>query len=46
MPEERGIKKIYKRKLIASRQVGRLKIRRMDNAMKGIQTMKTVNWKR
>jgi hypothetical protein len=46
MFEERDIKKIYKWKLIASRPVGRPKIRRMDDVMKGIQTMKIVNWKR
>jgi hypothetical protein len=43
MPEERDVKKICKCRLIASR---RSKIRWMDNLMKGIQAMKTVNWKR
>jgi hypothetical protein len=46
MPEERDVKEIYKWKLIASRPVGRPKIRWMDNVMKGIQAMKIVNWKR
>jgi hypothetical protein len=32
--------------LIASRPVGRPEIRRMDTVMRGIQAMKTVNWKR
>jgi hypothetical protein len=31
---------------IASRSVERPKIRWMDTVMKGIQAMKTVNWKR
>jgi hypothetical protein len=46
MPEERYVKKIYKWRLIASRSVGRPKVRWMDNVMKGIRTMKTVNWKK
>jgi hypothetical protein len=46
MPHERDVRKIYKWKLIASRPVGRPKIRWMDNVMKGIQAMKIVNWKR
>jgi hypothetical protein len=46
MPEERDIKKIYIWKLIASGLVGCPKIRWMDNVMKDIQAMKTVNWKR
>jgi hypothetical protein len=46
MPEERDVKNIYKWKLIASRPVGRLKIRWMDNVMKDIQAMKIVNWER
>jgi hypothetical protein len=46
MPEEKDVKKIYTRKLIASRPVGRPKIRWMDNVMKDIQAMKIVNWKR
>jgi hypothetical protein len=46
MPEERDIKKMYKWKLIASRPVGRPKIRWMENVMKGIQAMRIVNWKR
>jgi hypothetical protein len=33
-------------KLIASRPIGRPKIRWMDNVMKDIQTVKNVNWKR
>jgi hypothetical protein len=45
MSEERAVKKIYKWKLTASRPVGRPNIRWMDNAMKGIQAMKPVNWK-
>jgi hypothetical protein len=44
MPEERGIKKIYKWKLIASRPVERPKTRRMDTVMKDILAMKIVNW--
>jgi hypothetical protein len=44
MPEERDVKKIYKWKLIASRPIGRPKIRRMDNVMQDIQSMKAVNW--
>jgi hypothetical protein len=46
MPEERYVKKIYKWKLIGSRQVGCPKIRRTDNVMKNIQAMKVINWKR
>jgi hypothetical protein len=46
MPEERDVKKIYIWKLIASRRVGGPKIRWMDNVMKGIQAMESVNWKR
>jgi hypothetical protein len=46
MPEEKDLKKIYQWKLIASRAVGRPKIRWMDNVMKDIQAMKIVNWKR
>jgi hypothetical protein len=42
VPEERDIKKIYKRKLIASRPIEQ----RMVNVMKGIQAMITDNWKR
>jgi hypothetical protein len=45
MSEERGVKKIYKWRLIASRPVGRPKIRWMDNVMKDIRAMKIVNWK-
>jgi hypothetical protein len=37
MPGERDVKKIYKRKLIASKPVGRPKIRWMDNVMKSKQ---------
>jgi hypothetical protein len=43
VPEERGVKKIYTWRLIASRPVGRPKIRWI---MKGIQAMKIVNWKK
>jgi hypothetical protein len=46
MPEERDVKKIYKWKVVASMPVKRPKIRWIDNIMKGIQAMKTVNWKR
>jgi hypothetical protein len=46
MTEERDVKKTYKWKLIASRPVGRTKIRWMHNVMKGIQAMEIVNWKR
>jgi hypothetical protein len=46
MPEERDIKKIYEWKLIASRPVGRSRIRWMDNVMKDIQAMKIFNCKR
>jgi hypothetical protein len=42
MPEERDVKEIYKRRLIASSPVGRW----MDNVMRGIQAMETVSWKR
>jgi hypothetical protein len=42
MPEERGVKKIYKWKLIASRPVGRPKNRWMDNVMKCIQAVRIV----
>jgi hypothetical protein len=42
VPEESDVKGTYKLKLIASRPVGRW----MDNVMKGIQAMETVNWKR
>jgi hypothetical protein len=45
MPE-RDVKKIYKWKLIASRPVGRSKIRWLDNVMNDIQAKKTVNWKK
>jgi hypothetical protein len=45
MPKERGVKKIYKWRLIASRPVGRPKISWMDNVMKDIRAMKIVNWK-
>jgi hypothetical protein len=44
--EERDVKKICKYQLIASKPVGRPKIRWMDNVMKGIQAMKIVNWER
>jgi hypothetical protein len=40
MPNERDVKKIYKCKLIASRPVGCLKVRWMDNVMKAIQAVK------
>jgi hypothetical protein len=46
VPEKRDIAKIDKWKLIASRPVGRPKIRWMDNVMKDIKAMKIVNWKR
>jgi hypothetical protein len=46
MPEETDVKKLYKWKLIASRPVGHQKIRWTANVMKGIQAMRTVNWKR
>jgi hypothetical protein len=46
MSEQRDVKKIHKRKLIASRSVGHPKIRWMDNVMKDIKAMKIVNWKR
>jgi hypothetical protein len=46
MPEEREIRKIYKRKLTASRPVGRPRIRWMDNVMEDIQGMNIVKWKR
>jgi hypothetical protein len=46
MPEERVVTKIYKWKLIASRPVGRPKIRWMDTVLKGIQAMKVVSCKR
>jgi hypothetical protein len=46
MPKERDVEKIYKWKLIASRSVGRPKIRGMDTVMKDIQVMKIFNWKR
>jgi hypothetical protein len=45
VPEERDVKKIYKWKLIASRQVGRPKIRSTDNVMKDISAMKVISWK-
>jgi hypothetical protein len=41
----RGVKKIYQLKLRASRSVGRPKIGWVD-VMKGVQTMKIVNWRR
>jgi hypothetical protein len=41
VPEERDVNNIYKWKLIASRPVGRW----MDNVMRDIQAMETVNWK-
>jgi hypothetical protein len=46
MSDERGVKKIYKWKLIASRPVERPNIKWMDNVMKDIKVMKIVNWKR
>jgi hypothetical protein len=46
MLEDRDVKKICNWKLIASRPVGRPKIRWMDNVMKGIQAVRTVNWER
>jgi hypothetical protein len=46
MTEERDVKKIYNWKLIASRPVGRPKIRWKNNVMKDIHAMKIVNWKR
>jgi hypothetical protein len=46
MPEQREVKKVYRRKPIASRPVGRPKIRWMDNVMEDIQAVKTVNWKK
>jgi hypothetical protein len=45
MSEEGDIKKIYKWKVIASRPVGRPKIRWIDNVMTDIQAM-MINWKR
>jgi hypothetical protein len=42
MPEERDIKW----ELIASRPVGRPKVRWMDNVVKGIEAMESVNWER
>jgi hypothetical protein len=41
VPEEKDVKKIYKWRPITSRSVGRW----MDNVMKGIQAIETVNWK-
>jgi hypothetical protein len=46
IPEERGVKKIYKWKLIASTPSGCPKVRWMDNVMKDIQAMNIVDWKR
>jgi hypothetical protein len=46
VPEERDVKKISKCKLIASRPVGRPKIRWMDHVMKDIHAVKLFNWKR
>jgi hypothetical protein len=42
MPEERDVKKINKWKLIASRPVGRPKVKWMDIVMKDIQAMQIV----
>jgi hypothetical protein len=46
MLEERDVKKMYKWKLIASRPVGRQKIRWICSVMKVIQAVKVVNWRR
>jgi hypothetical protein len=43
MPEERDIMKTYKRKLTVSRPVGRP---RMDNVVRDIEAIKSVNRKR
>jgi hypothetical protein len=45
MPEERGVKKVYKWKLIASIPVGRPKVRWMDDIKKDIETVEIVNCK-
>jgi hypothetical protein len=42
MSEERDVNKIYKWKLMASKPVGRPKIRWLDNVIKHIQAMKIV----
>jgi virulence-associated protein VapD len=46
MSEERDVKKVCKWMRISLRPVGRPKIRWMHNAVKDIQAMKIVDWKK
>jgi hypothetical protein len=46
MPQEREVKRIYKWKPLASRPIGRPKIRWEDDIRKDLQTMRIENWKK
>jgi hypothetical protein len=46
MPQEREVQRIYKWKPLASRPIGRPKIRWKDDIRKDLQTMRIKNWKK
>jgi hypothetical protein len=46
MPQEREVTSIYKWKPLASRPIGRSKIRWEDDIRKDLQTMRIENWKK
>jgi hypothetical protein len=46
MPQEREVTRIYKWKPLASRTIGRPKIRREDDIRKDLQTVRIENWKK
>jgi hypothetical protein len=46
MPQEREVARIYKWKPLASRPIGRPKIRWEDDIRKDLQTMRIKNWKK
>jgi hypothetical protein len=45
MPQEREVARIYKSKPLASRPIGRTKIRWEDDIRKDLQTVRIENWK-
>jgi heme oxygenase len=46
MPQEREVTRIYKWKPLASRPIGRPKIRREDDIRKDLKTIRIENWKK
>jgi hypothetical protein len=46
MPQEREVTRIHKWKPLASRPIGRPKIRWEDDIRKDLQTMRSKNWKK